>query len=65
MLQLYHLAFGEAAEEAARQVFFGEAGVENSVERFHGVAEVFEYAAHDAVFTGVNFDADLRFFCLR
>ena len=39
---------------SAGQVAFGEAGVEGAVEADDVVAEVFEYASYDAVFSDVQ-----------
>ena len=58
MLQHDHFLFGQMAVEAAREVFFGEAGQVYPVQAhyLYAVAQVFEDATDDPVAANMDFD---------
>ena len=60
-LQEGHLFFGEESPHASGEVFFGKSGEDHAVQLFHIVAEKVEHAADDAVFAGMDGDADFLF----
>lgn len=56
-----HLFFGEEAPHASGEVLFGEAGEDHAVEFHYIVSQKVKHTADDAVFAGMDGDADFLF----
>lgn len=59
MFQHENFLLGQMPEFAPGQIFFGEAGIINTIQAFDFISEVLKDATHNAVFATVYFDTHL------